>query len=198
MGIEIVEKLSNPNGNGFICSYCKEPMKFYKSTCTNCKMTLDQKYTVCDDCSKVIPSNKSTCAHCFPGDVHYEKIPIEDLSLKYYYFLTYFICSSSVAYNIYLLYNISEAHLFFKFSEFHFFLLCLFSILTYLILLYSLHNKVSWSWKLLIYFYTFFPLINIIISGVNGASLISLLVWYVIIVWPTYNYFKKRKHIFYK
>ncbi len=61
--IQKVEKISNPNGSGNICSYCREPMNWYQTTCGQCGKVLGQKYVCCPDCGEQA-SVREKCPEC--------------------------------------------------------------------------------------------------------------------------------------
>ena len=75
MKVQKVRKIDNPNGDGDICSYCREPIKWHHTTCVNCRMVLGQKYVSCPKCEKGYPAGTTSCREC-------EAFAIPDVSTK--------------------------------------------------------------------------------------------------------------------
>jgi|TARA_Y100000310_G_scaffold9877_1_gene10591 hypothetical protein len=190
MKIQKVEKIRNPNGSGNICSYCREPMNWYQTTCGQCGKVLGQKYVGCPDCGRGYPPGTTTCPRCDIGEGGYSPLTIVHPHMKYYKFLTYFAFPIGVLYHFFLLYNYNRIQLPVP--------LILFSILIFIILIYGLHNKIRWSWKLLIYWHGLTPVFAPFMPGDGDYLVIGILVHYATVLWPTYIYFKKRKHLFFK
>ena len=71
----------------------------------------------------------------------------------------------------------------------------LFFLLMLIANIYALHNKISWSWRLLILVFIY----NWFAHAYNPNTIVSILsitLYSLIFIWPTYIYFKKRKHLF--
>ena len=117
----------------------------------------------------------------------YQEISMSPPTMRYYFLLTYFLLPLRVLIVFYYLFYASEYGI--LVSPLLFFLLMLISNI------YALHNKISWSWRLLILVFIY----NWFAHAYNPNTIVSILsitLYSLIFIWPTYIYFKKRKHLF--
>jgi len=119
-----------------------------------------------------------------------KKIP-----MNWYNFVTYIMCPIGIIGSIWWVLELSDYPMVEDFVIFS----LLFNALLLGILMYGLHNKTTWSWKLLLGLYVFnslFGRIEKLDEWGPFPYLIFVLIVSAITTYPNYIYFNKRKHLF--
>lgn len=117
----------------------------------------------------------------------------EELPMNWYSFATYIMCPIGIIGSILLVFQLSGYREDFLISS------LLFNALLLGVLMYGLHIKTTWSWKLLLGLYVLNSLIGRIEKLYEWGPfsyLLFVLVVSAITTYPNYIYFNKRKHLF--
>jgi len=199
------------------CRKCGKSLFTYKSIevkqCPDCKTEFHKEDEFCDKDGKKlvvntieVPDDKNpnfkltqsstkfkSNEQTTPIKENKEKPIRTELPMNWYKFLTYIMCPIGIIGSIWwVFYLIDFAEDFIIFSF-------LFNGLLIGILMYGLHNKTIWSWKLLLGLYvlnSLFGRIEKLDEWGPFLYLLFVLIVSVFTTYPNYIYFNKRKHFF--
>ena len=119
-----------------------------------------------------------------------DKDKVTDLPMNWYKFITYLLFPAAILVYLYLAVLIGDDTVAVS---------LLFGAVFGAIIIYGLHNRTSWSWKLLIISYIL-HISTYRLDRVEDLGIIPYLIVVVIvnfiIAYPNYIYFNKRKHLF--
>ena len=169
--------------------------------CEECKTEYEESSKYCqEDGNELVikekeldesPNNiKSYSSAISESQNQIEKDQIDDLPMNWYKFITYFLFPIAILGYLYIAtLNINEIVN----------LSMLIAALFGGIIIYGLHNKMDWSWKLVVLSY----FLNVTTSKIDKVEDIGILAYLIVIVimnflitYPNYIYFNKRKHLF--
>jgi hypothetical protein len=200
-----------------------------KPICPNCNKPQNDNATFCKDCgTEISPKELVTIAYCDKCKSEYHKSyqfceedgnqlvlkkkeidespkiindeptdsneididKVTDLPMNWYKFITYLLFPAAILVYLYFAVLIGDDTVA---------VLLLFGAVFSAIIIYGLHNRTSWSWKLLIISY----ILNTSTSRLDRVEdlgifpyLIVVVIVNFIITYPNYIYFNKRKHLF--
>jgi len=189
------------NNNAIFCKDCgteispKELVTI--AYCNKCKSEFDESSQFCEnDGNKLVQKEKEIDEspkniNDEPNDSNeIDKDSVYDLPMKWYKFITYFLFPFPLFVSIISLPFIDDSIII---------ITIIISGIFAGVTIYGLHNKTAWSWKLLILTY----LINSLSFRIDrfddvglGIYIFGIIVINVIVTYPNYIYFNKRKHLF--
>jgi len=188
------------------CGSTMFPKTFVKvNYCDKCKNTYSDDFTFCEkDGNKLKSIEVEEGSEFQVSDIKSEELDEEivetvtsdadeELPMKWYKFVTYVMCPFVIIGMIVLILGLSDYE-----DDIVTFSL-LFDCLLTVTLMFGLHNKSAWSWKLLLGLYILNSLFGRIEALDEWGPFVYLI--FVIIVnafttYPNYIYFNKRKHLF--
>ena len=215
-----ISAISSSSTSQLLCPNCEKPQNFNAVFCKDCGTEIYPKRTVsmayCDKCESEYDESNKFCEK--DGNKLIHKKVIDDflenheltdgvdekpqsiskldrfneiyLPMRWYSFITYFLLPISFVINLFLATSIDNE----SFTT-SFFIDAVFVS----ILIYGLYKKTSWSWQLLILAF----ILKFAISGIDKVADIGILsylivvaIMNIIITYPNYIYFNKRKHLF--
>jgi len=208
--LENAEKIHNycpncnkpQNDNAIFCEDCGTQILFPKELvtiayCEKCESEFDESFKFCQkDGYELVLKEKEidespNNANDAPKDSNeIDKDKVTDLPMNWYKFITYLLFPAAILVYLYLAVLIGDDPVAVS---------LLFGAVFGAIIIYGLHNRTSWSWKLLIISY----ILNTSTSRLDRVEdlgifpyLIVVVIVNFIITYPNYIYFNKRKHLF--
>jgi ribosomal protein L37AE/L43A len=171
--------------------------------CDKCESEFDESYQFCEeDGNQLVLKKKEfdespqniesvkTSKNIVGESNNFVKDKVTDLPMNWYKFITYLLFPVAILGYLYLAVEIGNDTVTVS---------LLFGAVFGAVIIYGLHNKTSWSWKLLIISY----ILNISTSRLDRVEdlgifpyLIVVVIVNFIITYPNYIYFNKRKHLF--